>query len=124
MLPRLAFFCLVSSGTLLAQEPVLHWSAGEKPREFSRADEVVLVEAAGRLDDAKGASLEAWVFPRRAGEQTIAGRGLPTIGPGGERFFRRTEGWTNYFVGTDAHGFLMGCINGNSRMPFPLVTLE
>jgi dienelactone hydrolase len=30
----------------------------------------------------------------------------------------------NFFLGTDQHGFLMGCINGNSRMPFPLVTLS
>jgi hypothetical protein len=30
----------------------------------------------------------------------------------------------NFFIGTDQRGFLMGCVNGNSRMPFPLVTLE
>jgi hypothetical protein len=87
-------------------------------------DEAVVLDVPGKLHGAKAATLEAWVFLRRVGEQTFAGRGLPSIGAGGERFFRRTEGWTNYFIGTDHRGFLMGCINGNSRMPFPLVTLE
>lgn len=109
---------------LAAEAPVIHWSPGDAPREFSRADDALLLEVAGKLDRATAATLEAWVLVRRAGEQTFAGRGLPEIGPGGERFFRRAEGWVNFFIGTDARGFLMGCINGNSRMPFPLVTLE
>jgi len=111
-------------GSLAVQEPVIHWSAGGKDREFVKENETVLIEVAGKLNGAKAATLEAWVFVRRAGEQVFAGRGLPETGPGGERFFRRADGWVNWFIGTDARGFLMGCINGNSRMPFPLVTLE
>ena len=38
--------------------------------------------------------------------------------------FPRATNWVNFFLGTDQHGFLMGCVNGNSRMPFPLVTLS
>jgi hypothetical protein len=30
----------------------------------------------------------------------------------------------NFFLGADQHGFFMGCLNGNSQMPFPLVTLD
>jgi hypothetical protein len=78
----------------------------------------------GKLHRAPGATLEIWVLTRRAGEQVFAGRGLPEIGPGGERFFKPAERWVNFFVGTDSRGLLMGAINGNSRMPFPLVTLE
>ena len=61
---------------------------------------------------------------QRRGEQVLLGRGMPETGPGGERMFQPAKDWVNFFLGTDQHGFLMGCINGNSRMPFPLVTLS
>src|SRR5687767_8538893 len=107
-----------------SDEPVFHWKADPHPRSFARSDEAVPVDVRGILDRAEAATVEVWVRIRRSGEQVFAGRGLPTIGPGGERYFKPAEGWVNFFVGTDAHGFLMGAINGNSRMPFPLVTLE
>src|SRR6188474_1870651 len=122
----IAFATLLLSALTLhaAAEPVIQWSAGDKPREFRRADDVIILDAATKLHGADGATIEAWVLPRRMGEQVFVARGLPEIGPGGERFHRPAEGWLNFFIGTDARGFLMGCINGNSRMPFPLVTIE
>ncbi|HZJ13595.1 MAG TPA: LamG-like jellyroll fold domain-containing protein [Chthoniobacteraceae bacterium] len=122
----IAFATLLLSALTLhaATEPVIQWSAGDKPREFRRAADVIVLDAATKLHGADGATLEAWVLPRRMGEQVFVARGLPEIGPGGERFHRPAEGWLNFFIGTDARGFLMGCINGNSRMPFPLVTIE
>lgn len=110
--------------TVMAQEPVIQWTAGLTPRTFSRADDVLLIEAAGKLNGAKAATVRAWALLRRTGEQALVARGLPETGPGGERFFKPADGWVNFFLGTDTHGFLMGCVNGNSRMPFPLVTLE
>lgn len=106
-----------------AGEPVFRWSAGDKPREFFRADDVITMPIERKLDGARSASLAAWFMLRRPGEQVIVSRGLPEMGPGGERFFRPAEDWVNFVLGTDQHGFLMGCIHGNSRMPFPLVTL-
>ena len=123
-IPLLLAYLVLLTRSLAAADPVIHWSSGATPREFTRADDVVLVDVAGKLREARGATVEAWVLLRRPGEQAIVARGLPSIGPGGERFYRRAEGWVNFFIGTDQHGFLMGCVNGNSRMPFPLVTLE
>jgi hypothetical protein len=107
-----------------APGPSIQWSAGEKPREFLRADDVIVLDASRKLHGAEGATVESWVLVRRIGEQVFVARGLPEIGPGGDRFHRPAPGWVNFFIGTDQRGFLMGCINGNSRMPFPLVTIE
>jgi dienelactone hydrolase len=61
---------------------------------------------------------------RRSGEQSFFFRGVPEIGPQGERFFGRQEKWVNFVLGTDQRGFFLGTINGNGIMPFPHVTLE
>src|SRR5688572_26650050 len=119
-----ALIFLAGCGAAAAGGPVIHWDAGDKPHVFERADDAVTVDAAKKLHGAKGATVAAWVMLRRTGEQAIVARGLPGTGAGGERFFKPADGWVNFFLGTDARGFLMGCINGNSRMPFPLVTLE
>jgi hypothetical protein len=120
----LAAFFFSALGLGVGTEPSIRWSAGEKPREFLRADDEITLDAAEKLDGAEGSTIECWVLLRRIGEQTFVARGLPEIGPGGERFHRPAQGWVNFFIGTDARGFLMGCINGNSRVPFPLVTSE
>ncbi len=77
-----------------------------------------------RLDGIVACSIGGWFLIQRRGEQVLFGRGVPETAPGGERVFRPARDWVNFFLGTDQHGFLMGCINGNSRMPFPLVTLS
>jgi hypothetical protein len=92
----------LSHASSAVENAVFHWTPGEKPRDFARADDAVLVDVAGKLKGANAATLEAWVLLRRVGEQTFAGRGLPSIGPGGERFFRRADGRVNFFIGTDA----------------------
>jgi dienelactone hydrolase len=76
------------------------------------------------FDDIKSLSIGGWFFPRRSGEQVFLFRGLPEIGPLGERFFRRSDEFVNFILGTDQHGFLMGTINGNGTMPFAHVTVE
>ena len=119
----LVFACAFSPSGF-SQEPVFHWRGEPKPRSFARTDEALTIDLHGKLHRADAATIEVWALTRRSGEQVFAGRGLPAIGPGGERFFKPAEGWVNFFVGTDSHGFLTGAINGNSRMPFPLVTLE
>ena len=77
-----------------------------------------------QLDGISACSIGGWFFVQRRGEQVFLGRGIPETAPGGERIFEPAKDWVNFFLGTDQHGFLMGCINGNSRMPFPLVTLS
>ena len=118
------FFACAFSSLGFSREPVFHWKGEPKPRSFARIDEALTIDFQGKLHRAEAATIEVWALTRRSGEQVFAGRGLPTIGPGGERFFKPAEGWVNFFVGTDSHGFLMGAIHGNSRMPFPLVSLE
>jgi Abhydrolase family/Concanavalin A-like lectin/glucanases superfamily len=120
----LAAFSFSGLALHAAADPSIQWSAGEKPREFLRADDVIVLDASTKLNGAEGATVESWVLVRRIGEQVFVARGLPEIGPGGERFHRPAPGWVKFFIGTDQRGFLMGCINGNSRMPFPLVTIE
>ena len=77
-----------------------------------------------RLEGIEAMSIGGWFLVQRSGEQALFFRGLPEVAPGGERTFRPAKDWVNFFLGTDQHGFLMGCINGNSYMPFPLVTLS
>jgi dienelactone hydrolase len=77
-----------------------------------------------KLDQVEAVTIGGWFFPRRSGEQYFMVRGAPETGANGERFFRRQEHWVNFLLGTDHRGFFLGTINGNSIMPFPLVTLE
>src|SRR4051812_28499585 len=76
------------------------------------------------FDDLKALSVGGWFFPRRSGEQCFLFRGLPEIGALGERFFRRSDQFVNFMLGTDLHGFFMGAINGNGVMPFAHVTVD
>ena len=76
-----------------------------------------------KLDGVTAASVGGWFFLRRSGEQTLFSRGEPEVGENGERFFRPAPDWVKFFIGTDQRGFFMGSMNGNSRMPFPMVTL-
>src|SRR5262245_36265978 len=94
------------------------WLAFHSPTQFANTN------WSGRLKGAKACSIGGWFFIQRRGEQVFFARGLPETAPGGERVFRPAGDWVNFFLGTDQHGFLMGCLNGNSRMPFPLVTLS
>jgi dienelactone hydrolase len=92
--------------------------------EFTTALQFAEVPFQQKLDGAESVTIGGWFLPRRYGEQSFLFRGVPEIGPLGERFFRRQERWVNALLGTDQHGFLMGTINGNGSMPFPLVTLH
>ena len=82
------------------------------------------VDFSRRLDEAKAATVGGWFLPKRAGEQTMLFRGAPQAGNNGERLFPPRDDWVNFLLGTDAHGFFLGAVHGNGRMPFPLVTLN
>jgi hypothetical protein len=92
--------------------------------EFSTALQFAEFDFAKKLDGIESASIGGWFFPRRSGEGAFLFRGLPEIAKRGERRFPPAEQWVNFFLGSDQHGFFMGCLNGNSQMPFPLVTLD
>src|SRR5262245_48202939 len=91
---------------------------------FDSAVQFAETNLSHQLDGVKACSVGGWFFIQRRGEQVLLGRGMPETAPGGERMFRPAKDWANFFLGTDQHGFLMGCINGNSHMSFPLVTLS
>lgn len=92
--------------------------------EFTNALQVAETDFSKKLDGIEAMTVGAWVFPRRAGEQSFVFRGVPEAGPNGERMFRPNDRWVNFLIGTDPHGFLMGTIHGNGSMPFPFVTLD
>jgi dienelactone hydrolase len=91
---------------------------------FTTAAQFAEISQRPNLDGAKSATIGGWFFFTCAGEQALFSRGLPAVGENGERFFRPAPDWVKFFIGTDQHGFFMGSMNGNSRMPFPLVTLD
>ncbi len=95
----------------------------EQSLEFTDALQFAEVDLARKLDGIRAMSIGGWFFPRRAGEQSFFCRGLPEAGPNGERMFPPREGWVDFLLGTDDHGFLMGTVHGNGSMPFPHVTL-
>ena len=92
--------------------------------EFTTALQYAETDFARKLDGAQAATIGGWFHMRRTGEGAFLFRGQPQVAPLGERTFRPAEGWVNFFLGADPHGFFMGCLNGNSMMPFPLVTLD
>jgi dienelactone hydrolase len=112
-------------------EPVLRGARpGKQGLEFTtafqlaRTDEKHTRALSRKLDGIKAMTVGGWFFCRRRGEQVFLGRGAPEVGPLGERFFRPSERYVNFCLGTNAHGFLMGTINGNGRMPFVHVTVD
>jgi hypothetical protein len=94
------------------------WLSFTSPTQFAAT------HLSHNLDGITECSIGGWFYLLRCGEQILFGRGTPETASGGERVFRPAGDWVNFFLGTDQHGFLMGCINGTSRMPFPLVTLS
>jgi dienelactone hydrolase len=92
--------------------------------EFNTGLQYAEMEFSRQLDGVKAVSIGGWFFPRRSGEQYFMSRGVPEIGALGERFFRPTNNWVNFVMGTDQRGFLMGTINGNGLMPFVHVTVN
>jgi hypothetical protein len=92
--------------------------------EFSTAQQFAEVNFSRHLDGITAMSIGGWFYFRRRGEQAFFFRGSPETAPGGERVFPPSSNWVKFFLGIDQHGFLMGCINGNSHLPFPLVTLS
>jgi dienelactone hydrolase len=92
--------------------------------EFTTALQFAEVETIKSLDRIKALSIGGWFFPRRSGEQVFLFRSLPETGSLGERFFRPSNKFVNFMLGTDVHGFLMGTINGNGIMPFTHVTVD
>ena len=92
--------------------------------EFTSPLQYAEVPFARKLDGIDSITVGAWVFPKRAGEQCFFFRGIPEVGPNGERMFRPKDRWVNWVVGTDQHGFFLATANGNGTMPFPHVTLN
>jgi hypothetical protein len=92
--------------------------------EFTTALQYAEIDVPHALNEATAATIGGWFFPRRTGEQYFMFRGVPEIGSLGERFFRPTNTWVNFLLGTDQRGFLMGTINGNGSMPFVQVTVN
>ena len=92
--------------------------------EFTTARQFAEIELPHKLDRVDSATIGGWFFLRRAGEQAFLSRGVSEVGENGERFFRPVEDWVKLLLGTDQRGFFMGCVHGNSRMPFPLVTID
>ena len=110
--------------TLPANEALFFRKFANPGLEFSRANETISIAFSNKLDGVKSVTIGGWFFLRLRGEQYLFHRGLPEIGPNGDRLFRRQENWVNFLLGTDQRGFLLGVINGNSYMPFPLVTVS
>ena len=95
--------------------------------EFSTAlqsAEVPVVPRTAGLAGLTEMTIGGWFFPRRSGEQYFLSRGIPEVGAQGERFFRPSDRFVNFVLGTDQHGFLLGTINGNGIVPFPRVTVN
>ncbi|MBI2948167.1 MAG: acetylxylan esterase [Verrucomicrobia bacterium] len=92
--------------------------------EFTTALQYAEVALSRTLDGIQAMTVGGWFFPRRSGEQYFFFRGIPESGPLGERFFRPTNDWVNFVLGTDQRGFLLGTINGNGSMPFAHVTVN
>jgi hypothetical protein len=92
--------------------------------EFTTALQLAGTPLSGSFDAISEMTVGGWFFPRRNGEQYFFFRGVPEIGAQGERFFRPSDRFVNFVLGTDQHGFLLGTINGNGTMPFPRVTVN
>ena len=92
--------------------------------EFTDALQYAEVDFSRRLNGAKAATVGGWFMPKRAGEPSLLFRGVPRVGPNGERMFLPQQDWVNFLIGTDQHGLFLGAVHGNGRMPFPLVTLN
>ena len=92
--------------------------------EFTTALQYTEVDFSHVLDGAEAVTIGGWFFPRRSGEQYFFFRGVPEIGPQGERFFRPADDWVDFILGTDQHGFFLGTIHGNGSMPFVHVTVN
>jgi dienelactone hydrolase len=92
--------------------------------EFTTSLQSGEIEAIKSLDGINAITVGGWFFPRRSGEQVFLFRSLPETGSLGERFFRPSDKFVNFMLGTDVHGFLMGTINGNGIMPFAHVTVD
>src|SRR5690348_3482315 len=75
--------------------------------EFTSAIQYAEVEFSKRFEGTKAATIGGWFFPFRNGEQHFIFRGIPEIGPLGDRFFRPTNTWVNFVLATDQRGFLM-----------------
>lgn len=92
--------------------------------EFTTALQFVEVNFSRRLDGIDALTVGGWFMPRRAGEQSFFFRGVPETAERGERMFPPRQDWVSFLIGTDQHGFFLGAVHGNGRMPFPLVTLN
>ena len=92
--------------------------------EFTTPLQYAAAPLAESLRGATEMTIGGWFFPRRSGEQYFLFRGVPETGAQGERFFRRSDRFVSFLLGTDQRGFLLGTINGNGIMPFPLATVN
>ncbi len=94
------------------------------PRQEAEVDRPGMVAVSRRLREVDALSVGGWFQCRRVAQQMIVGRGEMEIGPLGERFFRPSDRFINFCLGTDERAMLMGTINGNGSMPFPHVTVN
>jgi dienelactone hydrolase len=112
---------LLGAGLGRSQEGCLEFTT---PDQMAELDPQGMAAVSRRLREVKALAVGGWFQCRRVGEQTLAGRGDVTVGRLGERFFRPSDRWINFCLGTDDRGFLMGTINGNGTMPFIHVTVN
>ncbi|MBW3623587.1 MAG: acetylxylan esterase [Armatimonadetes bacterium] len=92
--------------------------------QYAELDGEALKDFARGLDGIPAMTVGGWFYSRRIGEGTFFSRGLPTVGPNGERMFPPDDRSVRFCLGTDSRGFFFGTIHGNGRMPFPHVTLN
>src|SRR5439155_25038857 len=55
--------------------------------EFTDALQFAEIDFSHRLDGVTSMTVGGWFLPRRAGEQSFLFRGVPRVGPNGERMF-------------------------------------
>jgi dienelactone hydrolase len=100
------------------------WLEFSSPRANAVLNDAGTLELSKALRHVDALTVGGWFQTWRSGEQTLAGRGEIRIGPLGERFFRPSDTYINFCLGTDERGLLMGTINGNGGMPFVHVTVN
>jgi dienelactone hydrolase len=113
-----------TNGVRLVHAPQWQGHSNGARLEFTTPIQLAECALPSTLDGAGELTVGGWFFPRRSGEQYFIFRGVPEIGANGERFFRRNDRFVTFVLGTDQRGFLLGTINGNGNMPFPLVTVS
>jgi dienelactone hydrolase len=130
----LAYFDFAQGVGNLAGEGGLILNDGAEAKDgflsFNQSTQAAYLDAPGtrelsrRLGGVESLSIGGWFQCRRSFEQLLLRRGQVDVGDLGERLFPPDDTFINFCLGLDQHGFLLGTINGNGRMPFPHVTVN